>query len=73
MTNATVNTISASDLCALTSGDGNELPTQYAPAFRSALVAAGFGNTDTSEIPSAAWNAALDVVAVEVASRSVGG
>jgi hypothetical protein len=62
---STVNNISDQELCELTSGDGNELPVQLAPALRAALVEAGYGYGETSEILGISWNTLLDKVAVD--------
>jgi len=59
MTNTT-NSLTDSQLAALTSGDGNTLDAAKIPAFRAALVARGYGDTDTADIPEREWNRALD-------------
>ena len=35
------------------------------PAFRAALVARGYGDTDTADIPEREWNKALDAATTE--------
>ena len=69
---ATIASLSDSQLAERTSGDGNCLPVSRVRALRDALASAGYdGSADASDIPESVWMNALDEASEHLA-RAMG-